>query len=136
MYETIDQTQLDALTDPLCLSDPQADHGGECDEVRAGRVCDRHAGLERRAIRFASGAHEAGERLCERIGAGPAGVRTAFSEGADGDVDDARIVRHGILIGHPQLLLGVGAQVLNDDVRRLHQPVIDPPPFGFRQVED
>ena len=107
--QPIDQTHLDLLADALLLARPQAQHGGERDQVGASRVGNRRTGFERSAVTFAGDAHETRQRLGERVDAGPARVRPILAEGADRDADDRCVVGARFLVAHAELGLGLRA---------------------------
>ena len=134
--QSVHQTHLDLLADALLFARPQSQHGGERDQIGAGRVGNRRAGLERPAATLAGHAHETRQRLGERVDAGPARVRPILAEGADRDTDDRGVVGARFLVAHAELGLGLRTQIVDHDVRGAYQPEVQVLARGFGQVDD
>ena len=136
MNKPIDQTHLDLLANALLLAHPQADHRRERHEIGAGGIGDRWPGLERLPVFLAGDTHEAGERLGEGVNPRPPGVGTVLAEGADRDANNLGVIFARFLVGNTEFSLGLGPQVVDDDVSGPHQAKIELPTFGLGEVEN
>src|SRR5580658_5476188 len=89
-------------------------HAAQRQQVAGGQVVDRDADAHRPAARLAGDRHQPAHALRDLIDAGTMPVRPVLTEAADAAVDDPRVDRLHILVGHLEAVFHLGAHILQD----------------------
>src|SRR4029077_91918 len=122
-HRGLEQRAVDPLAQSGAL--PLDDRVGDAERAQdaGGQVEERDAGPHRLATRLAGDGHDAAEGLHQRLVARAVLARAGAPERGDRAVDEPPVDLRQHVLAEPEGLHGAGAEVLDDHVRVLHQPL-------------
>src|SRR5882724_3574441 len=99
------------------------------------QVEERDAGSDGRAVGLARDRHDSAERLHERLVPGAVLPRSGPAERGDGAVNEAGVERGQNVVAEPEALHRARPEILDEDVRALHEIAKDVGAFRGLQIE-
>jgi hypothetical protein len=137
--EQLDRRLQQARLHPLAFARDfaleQRRQNAERGEQAPTDIGDRAADAHRAAARLPGDRHDAGQALRDLIESGALAIRAVLSETGNARQHDSRIDLAQRLVVDAQPILHVGAEILDDDIRVLHEPEKNLAPLRVLEVQ-
>src|SRR5207253_871770 len=133
-YSSLEERHVDELPATGLLAYTQCGEGSDCAVQRADEVADRHADVDRVAVRLARDRHQPAHRLRHDVQPSKLGIGTGLAPARGGDIDKAWIERRKTQVVELEVAHRARSQVLDHDVRAPDQLSKELLAFGRLEV--